>query len=347
LKTNISEKTLQDLEFTTVLEQVSEFCISDLGKAKTFEIVPIGIKDTLFFELAMVNEYVSSFENENRIPNHRFEDITEAIKRLAIENSYLETENFLKIATVTETVNEIKKFLKKFYEYYPTLFKLSDEIEFTTFVSDAISKIITSFGTVADNASSSLKQLRKDINRVRGKISESFSHALSRNIASGYLDDIKESIIDNQRVLAVIAMHRRKIKGSLLGSSKSGNIVYIAPQATLSHSRELQNLLYEEKQEVIKILRALAEEIRPFVPLLEEYLVFLTHLDVIGAKSKYAREINGLLPKIVSYKKVFLRDAFHPILWRKNNQQGIVTHSQTLELNDKQQIIVISGPNAT
>ena len=44
-------------------------------------------------------------------------------------------------------------------------------------------------------------------------------------------------------------MYRKKIKGSLLGSSKSGNIVYIAPQATLTHSRELQNLIYEEKQE--------------------------------------------------------------------------------------------------
>ncbi len=346
MKTNISEKTLQDLEFTTVLEQVAAFCISDLGKTKTTQITPIATKDQLFFELHMVNEYVSSFENENRIPNHGFEDITEAIKRLAIENSYLDTETFLKIASVTETVNELKKFLKKFFEYYPTLFKLSDEIEFTTFISDAITKIITAHGTVADNASPVLKQLRREINSIRGKISESFSHALTRNIASGYLDDIKETIIDNQRVLAVTSMYRRKIKGSLLGSSKSGNIVYIAPQATLAHSRELQNLLYEEKQEIVKILRALAEEIRPFVPLLEEYLVFLTHLDVVGAKAKYANAINGLLPKIVSHKKVYLRDAYHPILWRKNHQQNITTHPQTLELNNQQQIIVISGPNA-
>ncbi|WP_075343245.1 endonuclease MutS2 [Tenacibaculum agarivorans] len=346
MKHNISEKTLQDLEFNTVLQQVSEFSITSLGKENVLKITPIQTQEELLFELQLVNEYLSSFENENRIPNHGFDNITEYIKRLAIENSYLEPESFLKIATVTSTVNEQKKFLKKFKDYYPSLFLLSDEIEYTTHVSDAIQKIILPHGEIVNNASPTLKQLRKDINHVRGKISESFSKALSSSISNGYLDDIKETIIDNQRVLAVIAMHRRKVKGSLLGSSKSGNIVYIAPQATLSYSRELQNLLYEEKQEVVKILRTLAEEIRPFTPLLEAYLTFLTHLDVIASKAKYAREINGLLPKISSTRKVYLRDAYHPVLWRKNKVQGVNTISQTLELNEKQQIIVISGPNA-
>ncbi|MGG8495082.1 endonuclease MutS2 [Tenacibaculum sp. TC6] len=346
MKTVIADKTLQDLEFTTVLEQVTEFCISDLGKASILQITPFAEADTLFFELNLVNEYLSSFENENRIPSHRFDNITDHIKRLAIENSFLDTEAFLKIATTTQTVNELKKFLVKFESYYPSLAQLASTIEYTTFVSDTIAKIITSYGEVADNASPALKQIRKDIHSVRGKISESFSRALSKNIASGYLDDIKETIIDNQRVLAVLAMHRRKVSGSLLGSSKSGNIVYIAPQASLAFSRELQNLLYEEKQEIIKILRALAEEIRPYVSLLQQYLVFLTHLDVVGAKAKYAKEINALLPKIHPEKRVFLRDAYHPILWRKNKAKNVETIPQTIELNDKQQIIVISGPNA-
>ncbi|MBS9774386.1 MAG: DNA mismatch repair protein MutS [Tenacibaculum sp.] len=346
MKLNISEKTLQDLEFTTVLKQVAEFCISDLGKEKTQQIQPFNNKEKLFFELNLVNEYISSFENENRIPNHQFDNINNYIKRLAIENSYIETNAFLKIATVTHTVNEIKKFLKKFKIYYPTLFELSEEIEYTTIVSDSIKKVILSHGEVSDDATPTLRQLRKNIREVRSKISESFSKALSHNIANGYLDDIKESVIDNQRVLAVLAMHRRKVKGSLLGTSKSGNIVYIAPQTTLGYTRDLQDLLYEEKQEIIKILRALSEEIRPFLPLLEQYVSFLIHLDIVGAKAKYGRIINAVLPKITDEKKVFLKDAFHPILWRKNKENGIKTIPQTIELNEKQQIIVISGPNA-
>ena len=343
---NISQKTLQDLEFLTVLQHVSEYCISGLGKESVLEIYPFQNRKALFKELHLVDEYVTSFESENRIPNHGFDNITESVKRLAIENSFIETADFLKIASTSLTVNELIKFFKKFKEQFLTFFEVTQKIEFTTFVDDEIKKIIDISGEVKNNASPVLKQIRKDINHVRGKIGASFSSALSKSISAGYLDDIKETVIDNQRVLAVLAMHRKKVAGSLLGSSKSGNIVYIAPQATLSYSREYQNLIYDEKQEIIKILRNLSSTIRPLVPLLEAYIYFLTHIDVIGAKAKYAKDINAILPKISKEKTIFFKNAYHPILWKKNKEQKIHTVPQTITLNQKQQIIVISGPNA-
>ena len=346
LNKSISTKTLQDLEFTTVLKHVAEYCISGLGKEQVLNIEPISNKKALFKELYLVNEYVSSFESENRVPNHNFDNITESVKRLAIENSFIETDAFLKIATTSLTVNELIKFFKKFKIQFPTFFELSQEIEFTTFVDDEIKKVIDISGEVKNNASETLKQIRKDINNVRGKIGASFSSALSKSIASGYLDDIKETVVDNQRVLAVSAMHRKKVAGSLLGSSKSGNIVYIAPQATLSYAREYQNLIYDEKQEVVKILRDLSATIRPSVFLIEEYIAFLIHTDLVGAKAKYAQEMNAILPKISREKKILFKDAYHPILWKKNKEQSLNTVSQSIELNEKQQIIVISGPNA-
>jgi DNA mismatch repair protein MutS2 len=346
LNNNISSKTLQDLEFSTVLQHVAEHCISGLGKEQVTEIEPIINKKALFKELYLVNEYVSSFESENRIPNHSFDNITGNVKRLAIENSFVETDAFLKIATTSLTVNELIKFFKKFNVQFPTFFELSQEIEFTTFIDDEIKKIIDISGEVKNNASDALRQIRKDINNVRGKIGASFSSALSRAISAGHLDDIKETVVDNQRVLAVSAMHRKKVAGSLLGSSKSGNIVYIAPQATLAYSREYQNLIYDEKQEIVKILRALSATVRPYVYLLEEYLSFLIHIDVVGAKAKYAVEMNAVLPKISREKKIYFKNAYHPILWRKNKKQDLPTISQSIELNEKQQIIVISGPNA-
>ena len=346
MNTNISDKTLQDLEFSTVLQHITEFCISGLGKEKVLEIIPIRNKRQLFKELNLVDEYVSSFESENRVPNHNFDNISSSIKRLAIENSFIETDAFLKIATTSLTVNELIKFFKKFQIQFPAFYELSQKIEFTTYIDDEIKKIIEISGEVKNNASSTLKQLRKDINNVRGKIGASFSSALSKAIAAGYLDDIKETVVDNQRVLAVAAMHRRKVAGSLLGSSKSGNIVYIAPQATLAYSREYQNLIYDEKQEVVKILRDLSTTIRPMVSLLEDYFEFLIHVDSIGAKAKYAQEINAILPKISKTKRIFFKNAYHPVLWRKNKKQNLHTVPQTIELNEQQQIIVISGPNA-
>jgi|TARA_B110000879_G_scaffold19815_1_gene24370 DNA mismatch repair protein MutS2 len=343
---NISNKTLQDLEFATVLQHVTEHCITGLGKERVLATTPITYKKGLFKELHLVNEYLSSFQSENRVPNHGFDDVTESVKRLKIENSFIETVAFLKIATTSLTVNEHLKFFKKFKVQFPTFFDLSQKIEFTTYIDDEIKKIIELSGEVKNNASTSLKQIRKDINHIRGKIGASFTSALSKSIGAGFLDDIKETVVDNQRVLAVKAMYRRKVSGSLLGSSKSGGIVYIAPQATLAYSREYQNLVYEEKQEVVKILRELATTVRPMTSLLEEYLAYLIHIDAVGAKAKYAKECNAVLPKISKEKKIYFKNAVHPVLWRKNMQQQIETIPQTIQLHQKQQIIVISGPNA-
>ena len=343
---NISEKTLNDLEFFTVLNTLSEYCITDLGKNAVQKIKPIIKKNDLLIELNKTNEYLSSFENDNRIPNHYFEDIQKEINLLNIENSYLEPASFLKILSNAETVYELLKFFKKFKDIYPELYKSSFEIEYQKSINELIKATITNYGEIDNKASALLKQIRIDIGLVRSKIGASFTKALNRYASSGYLDDIRESVIDNQRVLAVLPMHRRKIKGSLLGNSKTGSIVFIAPESTLQYSRELQNLLYDEHQEIIRILKALTNSIRIFVPTLEAYQLFLTQLDVLGAKAKYAHKINACLPKITSEKKLFLKDAYHPILLVKNWEQKIVTVPQTLELNQQQQIIVISGPNA-
>lgn len=343
---SITEKTLQDLEFTTVLETVAELCITDLGKEKTLRISPIKGRENLMDALHQTSEYTSSFTNNNAIPNHSFESITSEIKFLAIEDSYLETASFRKIATVSETVNTLAIFLKKFADYYPKLYKKSANVEITKVIIQKIDEVVDKYGEIKDNASPTLLEIRKNINLVRGKINQSFGMALSQYSGLGYLDDIRESVVENRRVLAVLAMYRRKVKGTILGNSKTGSITYIEPEATLRFSRELNNLEYEEKEEVTRILKKLSNEIRPFVELLKEYEDFLSDIDIVAAKAKYANKINGILPEITENKRLFFREAYHPILYLNNKKKNAVTFPQTVELNNESRIIVISGPNA-
>ncbi len=346
LSSSISKKTLNDLEFNTVLNSIASHCNTNLGKEAILQIEPYSNKIDLLQQLYQTNEYLASFENENKIPNHHFEEITNEIHVLSIEDSFLESISFQSMATISDTVNTLLKFFKKFKEYYPTLHTFSEEIEYTKIIIESIDKVINRFGEVKDNATAELRVIRKEINTIRGQIGTSFTKALNHYAKHDFLDDIRESVVDNQRVLAVQAMHRRKVKGSILGNSKTGSIVFIAPEATLKLSRELQNLVYEEEQEIIRILKILTNTIRPYAGLLKQYQYYLTAIDVLSAKAKYALQINGLLPKISELKKVLLIDAFHPILLESNKKQQIITVPQTLELNEKQQIIVISGPNA-
>ena len=150
---NISEKTLNDLEFHTILQSVKELCISKLGKQSTLEIKPFKKKEKLLIELLQVNEYLGSYINENKIPNHYFDDVEKEIHLLKIENSYLEPTAFLRILNTTTTVFELLKFFKKFSTYYPTLFKKSEEIEYEKFIDENIQKYITPFAEVNDNSS--------------------------------------------------------------------------------------------------------------------------------------------------------------------------------------------------
>ncbi len=346
MKKNISNNTLSDLEFPIILQQITEFCISELGREEILKIIPFQDNSKLFLELNLVNEYLSSFENENHIPNHEFEEISKTIYLLGIDGSFIESNELNNLVGISKTVNELILFFKKFEEYFPNFHKSINKIEYTKIIIELITKIITHFGEVKDDASENLKVIRRQLNVVKGKLSSSFNKSLSHYSSAGYLDDIRESVIDNQRVLAVSAMHRKKVKGSILGSSKTGSIVFIAPESTIQYTRELRSLEYEEKDEIVRILKQLTNDIRPFKVLLNQYQEYLVLLDVVGSKAKYAKSINACLPKISKNKTVFLRDAFHPILWKNNNEKGIKTIPQTLELNPKQQIIVISGPNA-
>ncbi|TWI00442.1 DNA mismatch repair protein MutS2 [Flavobacterium tiangeerense] len=343
---SITEKTLQDLQFPTVLETISSICNTDIGKEKALEITPFKDKETLMQALLQTSEYVSSFQNNNAIPNHGFEAISHEIKFLAIEDSFLEVGSFRKIANLSSTVNFLLQFLKKFEDYYPNLNLRANQVELTKDIITMIDDVVDKYGEIKDNASPDLLNIRRSMNAVRGKVNQSFGTALTHYNSLGYLDDIRESFVQNRRVLAVLAMYRRKVKGSIMGSSKTGSIAYIEPEATLQYSRELSNLEYEEKEEITRILKLLSNQIRPFLPLLVEYQDFLSDIDVIAAKAKYANKINGILPTITEDRRLYFRDAFHPILYLNNKQKNEITHPQTIELGQENRIIVISGPNA-
>ena len=343
----IPKKTLEDLEYFDVLTHCSSFAITSLGKESCLSLLPKTDVKQVIGDLQAVYEYRSSFDNENRIPNHGFEDLSAVFPLLKIENSVLEISAFRVISGNTETTNNLIQFLTKFKAYYPSLFIITEGLYVEKIIKKNVDSVIDRFGEVRDNASESLLIIRKQIQQLRGKLSSSFNKSLSQYQSAGYLDDIRESVIDNRRVLAIKAMHRRKVKGSIMGSSKTGSIVFIEPEVTNFQSRELQNLQFEESEEIKKILSQLTDFFRPYLPYLEIQQDFLLNMDVVFAKARYAQEINALLPIInqelqqIDYKK-----AYHPLLLQSHRLEDKITYPQDIFLNSKKRIVVISGPNA-
>ncbi len=339
-------KTIQDLEFEKVLLELQKECCTTLGFQKIKQIKPFTAAKKLLIELNYVNEYVASLEAENKIPNHNFIAITKELQLLTIENSFLEVKSLQNIALLTQTTTSLITFFKKFNAYYPDLYNYSTTIEYTNEITAKINTIIDRFGEIKDHATPKLHSIRKEIKKIKSVLNESFTKALNYYNTQDYLDDIRESVIENKRVLAVKAMHRRKVNGVTLGSSKTGSIIFIEPEATVKFSRELQTLLAEEKEECIKILKETTRFIQPFSLLLQSNQDYLTHIDVVAAKAKYAKKINAILPEITKERSLYLRDAYHPILYSTNADKGEKTYPQNIRLNTENRIIVISGPNA-
>ncbi len=343
---NISKKTLEDLEFYQILSLASKKCSTEVGKKEILTTEPRNLILEVEELISKTNEYFHSFEIEKQIPNHGFEDAYYEISLLSVENSKIEVEGFRKILEINEKSNTLIQFFKKNKDLFPTLHKSTSHLEIIKELPVEINKIINRFGEIKDTASEKLSSIRKQISNVRSKIGQSFGAALSTYHTSGFLDEIRETIIGNRRVLAVKSMYRRKIKGVIHGSSKTGSIIYIEPQATLIYSQELQNLVYDEKQEVDFILRKLTNFSRIYEVDLNNYSKFLTSIDITAAKAYLASEMNAKKPKVSAKKELDLKKAYHPLLYLNNKEKKIPTYPQNLHLDVNNRIMVISGPNA-
>ena len=342
----IQPQTISDLEFDLVLDQVSQRALTQGGKAECLAIKPMIRAADIERSLKEVEEFMASIGSDQSFPGHHFDALTEVLHQLSIENSVLELNGFKKIKQVCLTTDAIKRFLKKFDQFYVVLNQYANHVPYDDQPVRHIDSILDRFGQVKDNASEELLHLRKSILKVKSSINKSFSQALSRCAQADYLDEIRESVVDNKRVLAVKAMHRKKVKGVVMGQSKTGSIVYIEPQQTLEYAQELSALMYQEIEEVKRLLKWLTDALRPYISEITQYECFLIQVDLWYAKAHYAKAMNAVRPKITSERELRLIKAYHPLLFLDHQKQKKITHPQSITLNHNNRIIVISGPNA-
>ena len=341
----ILQDHLNELEFPKLLEEITPYAYSPRVAEKISNIKPLPQEEAEFL-LKKTSEFLSSYESENFIPFDEYEDIEEPLKLMLIENFRLEASAFLRIRKITEQIGKLQSFFPKFSENFPNLEEEIKGLEFRKEIIDKISAVFNRFGEVKNEASPLLKEIRESISIAKKNIQENFNKSLNHYAQQDFLDEIRESTIEDQRVLAVKSGFKKRVSGRVLGVSKTGSITYIQPDSVVRHYHQLRESEEEQKKEVDRILRKLTSEIAEFHPQLSDYQEYLYNLDITRAKAKFAEKINGVLPKINTHKTLKLIDAYHPLLWLRNTQENKAIFPQTLELSEKNRIICISGPNA-
>ena len=341
----ILQDHLNELEFPKLLEEITPYAYSPRVAEKISNIKPLPQKEAEFL-LKKTSEFLSSYESENYIPFDEYEDIEEPLKLMLIENFRLEASAFLRIRKITEQIGKLQSFFPKFSENFPNLEEEIKGLEFRKEIIDKISAVFNRFGEVKNEASPLLKEIRESISIAKKNIQENFNKSLNHYAQQDFLDEIRESTIEDQRVLAVKSGFKKRVSGRVLGVSKTGSITYIQPDSVVRHYHQLRESEEEQKKEVDRILRMLTSEIAEFHSQLSDYQEYLYNLDITRAKAKFAEKINGVLPKINTHKTLKLIDAYHPLLWLRNTQENKAIYPQTLQLSEQNRIICISGPNA-
>ena len=194
---HIQKEDLTELEFPELLAEISPFAFSPKTKERIAAIRPFDI-DEAEISLKKVAEYLSSFESDNAIPFSEFEDIDEELNLMLIENFRLDNAAFLKIKSLTEQIARLQKFYPAFEDLFHELNNDVKDLEYRKEIIDKIDKVFNRFGEVKSDSSPILKQLRGDISHAKKAIQENFNRALTALTSTDYLDDIKESIVDDQ-----------------------------------------------------------------------------------------------------------------------------------------------------
>ena len=276
------------------------------------------------------------------------EDIAEIIDKIAVEGSYLTAEECATLSRALRAASSIISFiLSRRAESYPALRRITERVEALPHLQSAIERVVDEKGEVRSSASPELADIRRQIRDHEGQVAKRLQQVLQRAKASGIVEaDAMISIRDGHAVIPVTAANKRKIAGFIHDESATGRTAYVEPVEVVELNNELRELEYAERREIVRILTELTALLRIDVEGLRRIEEYLTTIDVLRAKARWAIDNDAVRPIISTDGRLVLRKARHPLLQQTLRLQQREIVPLDMELNTERRILVISGPNA-
>ena len=341
------ESAAVQLEFDKVKALLKEHCKTEYAKEKASQLRIHTKKEFIQLELQQSHEYKLLLQQSQYFPNDFILNISKEIKLIGIEGATLSGEQFLQIRKLAENISNIFRWFD--YERrlaYPALTKVIENAYYEKTIIELIDEILDEQGVVKDNASEDLQRIRQNLYKRRNELRRMFDKVLSRLAKAGFSADIDESFSSGRRVVAVFTEHKRQVKGILHGESDTRKTAFIEPEETIELNNEIFSLENDERREVQRILKELTGKLSVYASLLKTYLDIVGDFDFINGKAKLAIDVNGQMPNLSDKAQIHLIDAYHPLLYIYNKISSKKTIPVTLTLDEKNRILIISGPNA-
>jgi len=330
---------LKKLEYDKILHNLSEYCHTYIGREKALNLEPSSDKEFVKKSLSETSQAVSIIDRNSTPPLSEIEDIRVYIKMLESSTS-LTAKALLDICNILEMANELKSYFSDFlddesYEYLRFYF---DELYTNPSVVDKIKKSIIDSETIADNASSTLSNIRRHIRQAEQDIKNKLNSILHSSYAK-YMQENVVTIRNDRFVIPVKQEYRSQIKGFVHDISSTGSTVFIEPISVFEANNTINNLRVDEATEIERILQNLSTLLFPYTNELFADIEAIGTLDYIFAKARYSNSIKGITPVINDTKYINLIKARHPLI------EDTKVVPITISIGNDYNLLIITGPN--
>ena len=349
----------QKIGFTEIRQLLSNHCLSSLGRSRVEQMTFLTKHDEIRLLHQQIQEFRRIMAEVTELPEQDFFDLRPTIQRIRIEGVHLDEKELHNLYLSLRTLHSWIDILREEGEtvlpqrgsgegaLYPALHKLTEGVFTFHSITKRAEQILDRYGRISDNATPELANIRQELRKHEGSVSRTLNKILKAAQAEGWVDkDVVPTLRDGRLVIPAAPAMKRKLKGIIHDESSTGKTVFIEPAEVVEVNNHIRELEAEEKREVIRILKDFTELLRPNIPELARGYEFLADVEFVRAKAHLADQIGGTSPQIEKSPLIDWTLAQHPLLALALKKQGKKVVPLEIELNKKQRILVISGPNA-
>lgn len=316
--------------------------------------------------LSQIRDLRKMKEERDDLPLQYFYDMRDSIARMRLEGTHMEEEELFNLKKSLDTIDALIKIVRNdnieetegdepltpkealgYGKSYPALYRMADGVATFPEIVRLIDRTLDKFGKVRDSASPTLQRIRRELAQTEGSISRILGGILRSAQAEGLVEkDAAPALRDGRLVIPVAPGLKRKIRGIVHDESASGRTVYIEPAEVVEANNKVRELENDERREVIRILKEIAGEIRPWWKEMFDSYTFLAKMDFVNAKVSLAEYLKAIEPQIKMKPMVDMIEARHPLLQLSLQKQNKKVVPLEIKLTSEKKILIISGPNA-
>lgn len=329
-------KTLENLNYKELKEIVKSYCISGLGKELIDKLEPSSNLKQVNRKLEETSEGRRLLDAGYYMPLEGIFNINPLIEKIE-KGGVLEPSELTMVGDFLRGCRKVKNFIKDKEGYAETLSSYANNITECIFIEDEINMCIR--GSMVDsNASKELRKIRRHIDICEGKIKEKLEKFIKSPSNKEAIQEFFVSERNGKYTVPIKASYKNSVNGTVIEVSSKGSTVFMEPSIVSKYSLELTTLKVEENIEEYKILSTLSEMINEKLREIKINIDVIAEYDMIMAKAKYSKEIEGIKPKLNNIGYIKIIKGKYPLI-----KNGVPLD---FEVGENYRTLIITGPNA-